>query len=61
MSITESTDNKEYDPIFNLMKENKTEEALKYVKENKLKSIDCGDANGTTPLQYVIEFTSKLF
>ena len=55
MSATEASDNKEYDPIFELMKEGKTEEALEYVKQKKLKEIDCGDANGTTPLQYVIK------
>ena len=43
----------EYDEIFDLIKDAKIEEAIEYVKQNKLKSVDCGDADGTTPLQYV--------
>ena len=51
VSNVPSTD--EIDPIFELMKENKVTESIAYVKENKLKLVDCFDQNGTTPLQYV--------
>ena len=43
----------EIDPIFELIKENKVNESIAYVNENKLKLVDCVDRNGTTPLQYV--------
>ncbi len=52
------------DLIFELLKENKTEEALKYVKEGNLdKNIDCLDEHGTTPLQYAVRkaFHTQLF
>jgi hypothetical protein len=43
-----------FDKIFDLMKEAKPEEAIEYINKGHLKSVDCGDANGTTPLQYVM-------
>ena len=42
----------EKDLIFSLLSENKVNEALEYVKSNKLKEVDCLDEHGTTPLQY---------
>lgn len=53
MPTENSTNMNEFDPIFDLMKDGKTEESIEYVKQGKLVSIDCGDINGTTPLQYV--------
>ena len=39
--------------IFNLMKAENVEEAIEYVKQDKLKVIDTCDKDGTTVLQYV--------
>jgi hypothetical protein len=64
MSSSEVKPNCQKDLIFDLLKENKIEEALKYVKEGNLdKNIDCLDEHGTTPLQYAvrIEFHIQLF
>ena len=45
------------DFIFDLLKENKIEEALDYIKNGNLdKSIDCVDEHGTTPLQYAVKY-----
>lgn len=41
-----------HDPIFNLFKENKIDEAIEYINQGKLTEIDCVDEHGTTPLQY---------
>jgi len=40
------------DEIFSLIKENKITEAIEYVVQDKLKTVDCIDEHGTTPLQY---------
>ncbi len=50
----ESNEQKKQDQIFDLMKENKVNESIQYILEDKLNPIDSLDANGTTPLQYVI-------
>jgi len=42
------------------MKEAKPEEAIEYINKGHLKLVDCGDANGTTPLQYVMTSTAIL-
>lgn len=43
---------KPIDVIFTFLKENKIDEAYEYIKNDKLKPIDCLDEHGTTPLQY---------
>ena len=40
------------DAIFDLLKENKLEEAFEYVRSGQLTLVDCVDEHGTTPLQY---------
>lgn len=43
---------KEKDEIFTILKENRIDEAIRYVKEGKLRQVDTTDEHGTTPLQY---------
>lgn len=38
--------------IFDLLKEKKLEDAVKFIQDGELKEIDCVDEHGTTPLQY---------
>ena len=40
------------DPIFELLKEKKIDEAIKYIEDGLITQIDCIDEHGTTPLQY---------
>ena len=51
-STSKPSSSKPIDPIYSILKENKIDEAIEYVRTGKLKPIDCEDEHGTTPLQY---------
>lgn len=49
------------DFIFELLKESKVEDAIKYIKDGHLdKNIDCIDEHGTTPLQYAVRILLRI-